>query len=212
MSAQGRTRAESHLPKAHHRRLGVTIEPLMEQTWPARTRRPGGRVDGAGVFRDAVRSTIDPVVYALGLNLVVVTLRVTPRWGRTPIAIPVNARLHGKNDAAIYDKAPPRTGKRGRPRTKGGRVPTPEDLASSTDHRHWQTVTVDERGTTGQRLVHVLDVLWYSVNKHDPLRLVIVGDLTGAQPDDFFITQPGRHRRRHRLPVRRPMVDRGLLP
>ncbi len=200
----------------------------------------GRKVDGAGVFRDAVRSTIDRVVYALGLNLVVVTLRVTPPWGRTPIAIPVNARLHRKNDttttiehaaamlreladwlpqrcfhlaadgayatlagaglprtqvtsrirrdAAIYDKAPPRTGKRGRPRTKGGRLPTPEDLASSTDHRHWQTVTVDERGTTVERLVHVRDVLWYSVNKHDLLRLVIVRDLTGAQPDDFFIT------------------------
>lgn len=186
-----------------------------------------------------MRSSIDRVVYALGLNLVV-TLRVTPPWGATPIAIPVNARLHRKNDttttiehaaamlreladwlpqrsfhltadgayatlagaglartqvtsrirrdAAIYDKAPPRTGKRGRPRTKGGRLPTPKDLASSTDHRHWQSVTVDERGTTVQRLVHVRDVLWYSVNKHDLLRLVIVRDLTGAQPDDFFIT------------------------
>ena len=44
------------------------------------------------------------------------------------------------------------------------------------------------RGTTVQRLVHVRDVLWYAVNKRDLLRLVIVRDPTGVEPDDFFIT------------------------
>jgi hypothetical protein len=60
--------------------------------------KSGRQVDGAGVFRDAVRSTVRRNVYALGLNLVVVTLRVTPPWGGPPIALPVNARLHKKND------------------------------------------------------------------------------------------------------------------
>jgi hypothetical protein len=202
--------------------------------------KSGRKVDGAGIFRDAVRSTVGRVVYALGLNLVVVTLRVQPGWGGAPIGIPVNAHLHRKKDdtttiehaaamlreladwlperafhltadgayatltgaglprthitsrirrdAAIFEKAPPHTGKRGRPRTKGARLPTPEDLATSTARRHWQAVTVDERGTTVERLVHVRDILWYSVNKHDLLRLVIVRDPTGVQPDDFFIT------------------------
>lgn len=40
--------------------------------------KSGPKVEGAGVFRDAVRSTVRRVVYALGLNLVVVTLRVHP--------------------------------------------------------------------------------------------------------------------------------------
>jgi hypothetical protein len=202
--------------------------------------KSGPKVAGAGIFRDAVRSTVRRVVYALGLNLVVVTLRVQPRWGGTPIGVPVNARLHKKKDttttiehaeamirelaewlperrfhlaadgayatlagaglprtqltsrirrdAAIYDKAPPRTGRRGRPRTKGARLPTPADLAAGTGRRHWHTVAVDERGTMVERLVHVRDVLWYSVNKRDLLRLVIVRDPTGVQPDDFFIT------------------------
>jgi hypothetical protein len=43
--------------------------------------KAGRRVNGAGTFRDPVRSTRRRVVYALGLNLVVVTLRVTPPWG-----------------------------------------------------------------------------------------------------------------------------------
>src|ERR1019366_4314781 len=60
--------------------------------------KSGRRVAGAGTFRDAVRSTSHRVVYALGLNLVVVTLRVIPPWGDMPIAVPVNARLHKKKD------------------------------------------------------------------------------------------------------------------
>ena len=139
--------------------------------------KSGRHVAGAGTFRDAVRSTGQRVVYALGLNLVVITLRVTPPWGSMPIAIPVNARLHKKKDpistvehaaqmlrelaswlpdrqlhlcadrayaalagaglprtqvtsrirrdAALYQAAPPRTGKRGRPRLKGQRLPPP---------------------------------------------------------------------------------------
>ncbi len=48
--------------------------------------KSGRKVAGAGVLRDAVRSTKNRVVYAWGLNVVVVCLRVTPPWGGTPIA------------------------------------------------------------------------------------------------------------------------------
>jgi hypothetical protein len=202
--------------------------------------KTGRQVNGAGVFRDAVRSTVRRVVHALGLNLVVVTLRVAPPWGGTPIALPVNARLHKKNDAtstvehaaamvrelagwlpdrefhlcgdgayaslcgadlprthitsrirrdaALYQPAPPRTGKRGRPRTKGDRLPTPAELANTARTKDWQAVDIDVRGRTVQRLVCVHDVLWYAVNKSDLLRLVIVRDPDGIEPDDFFVT------------------------
>ena len=68
--------------------------------------RGGRQVNGAGIFRDAVRSTARHVVYALGLNLVVLTLRVTPPWGGCPIALPVNVRLHKKNET--HDHRRPR--------------------------------------------------------------------------------------------------------
>jgi len=61
--------------------------------------KSGRKIEGAGVFRDAVRSTARRVVYATGLNLVVVTLRVRPPWGDMPIAVPINARLHRKKDS-----------------------------------------------------------------------------------------------------------------
>lgn len=58
----------------------------------------GRKVEGAGTFRDAVRSTLRKVVYARGLNLVVITLTVHPPWGGCPIAVPVNVRVHKKHD------------------------------------------------------------------------------------------------------------------
>jgi hypothetical protein len=202
--------------------------------------KSGGHVADAGIFRDAVRSTIGKVVYARGLNLVVITLRVQPPWGGCPIALPVNARVHRKGDAtstvehaaamiaelatwlphrrfhlcadgayaalagtglprtqltsrlrrdaALYEPAPPHTGKRGRPRTKGDRLPAPPQLAEQATANDWKKVAVQMRGTTVQRLVCIRDVLWYAVNKHDLVRLVIVRDPDQTQPDDFFIT------------------------
>jgi hypothetical protein len=197
-------------------------------------------VEGAGVFRDAVRSTGRRVVYALGLNVVVITLRVTPPWGGCPIGVPINVRLHRKKDptttvehaaemirqlahwlpqrsfhlccdgayaslagaalprchitsrmrrdAALYEPAPPPTGRPGRPRTKGDRLPTPPQLAAQARRRDWQRATIDVRGRPVERLVLVRDVLWHSVNKHDLVRLVIVRDPAGVEPDDFLLT------------------------
>jgi len=67
--------------------------------------KSGRRVDGAGIWRDAVRSTAKQVVYALGLNLIVVTLRITPPWGGFPLALPVRVRLHRKDGPTYFDLA-----------------------------------------------------------------------------------------------------------
>lgn len=200
-------------------------------------KKTGRSVNGAGVFRDAVRSTRSKVVYAWGLNLVVVTLRVQPPWGGCPLGLPVNVRVHHKGgpttvalaiemiaevagwlpgrsfhlhadgayttlvgadlprtvvtsrmrrDAALYEPAPPRTGRRGRPRTKGERLPTPPELAEAATG--WVDTDVDERGHTVARRLWSRDVLWYKVSPHRLVRLVVVRDPTGTQPDDFFVT------------------------
>lgn len=200
----------------------------------------GRKVEGAGVFRDAVRSTVKTLVYARGLNLVVITLTIHPPWGGMPIAVPVNVRVHRKDDttttighaaamlaqladwlpgrslhlvadgayatlaghglprthltcrmrrdAALYEAAPPRTGKRGRPRLKGARLPTPAQLSDTLPARAFSTTQVDVRGTSVTRLIHVRDVLWYRVNKTDLVRLAIVRDPDGLEPDDYFFT------------------------
>jgi hypothetical protein len=200
--------------------------------------KTGRHVDGAGVWRDAVRSTRNRVVHTLGLNLVVVTVRVTPPWGGMPVGIPVNGALRRKDgdattvdlaramleqltgwlpdrsfhvacdgayatlcgpglervhvtsrirrDAAVYDLTPPRTGKPGRPRKKGDRLPSLPTLAATA--RDWATVEYNQRGATVTRLVWSRRLLWYGVARDTPLLLVVVRDPDGHQPDDFFVT------------------------
>lgn len=58
--------------------------------------KSGRKIDGAAWWRDAVRSTGTRVVYALGLNLVVIALRVDPPWGGPSIGLPIGMRLHRK--------------------------------------------------------------------------------------------------------------------
>lgn len=186
-----------------------------------------------------MRSTRNKVVYATGLNLVVVTLRVTPPWGGMPVGVPVGVRLHRKGgpttvelaaeiiteltewlpdrsfrlcgdgayatlagrhlpsttvtsrmrrDAALYEAAPPPTGRRGRPRTKGARLLTPAAIAAGLGNHAFTQATVEWRGKTKDLLVFSRPVLWYSVDKKNLVLLVIVRDPEGIMHDDFFFT------------------------
>ena len=67
--------------------------------------RRGRKIDGAGVFRDAVRSSGGSVVYDRGLNLVVLALRVKAPWGGEPLALPLAVRLHRKAGPTLLDLA-----------------------------------------------------------------------------------------------------------
>jgi hypothetical protein len=58
--------------------------------------KTGRKMDGAGWWRDAVRSTGQKVVHCFGLNLVVLCVRIDPPWGGEPLSLPINARLHRK--------------------------------------------------------------------------------------------------------------------
>lgn len=201
--------------------------------------RCGRKVNGAGWWRDAVRSTRTHTVYAWGLNLVVLTLRVYPPWGGEPLGLPIRMRLHRKGgeslidlaqgmlqslagwlperafrlhadgfyatlagrglvrvdlisrmrrDAVLYEPLPNtrrKKGQRGRPRTKGPRLPTPEQMARHV--RAWRSVTTSERGKVRKRLVYARPVLWYRVSKA-PVLLVISRDPEGKERDDFFFT------------------------
>lgn len=67
--------------------------------------RSGRKVNGAGYWRDAVRSTQKHIVYAWGLNLVVLTLQIQPPWGGEPLGLPINMRLHRKNSDTLIELA-----------------------------------------------------------------------------------------------------------
>ena len=63
----------------------------------------GRKVDGAGSFRDPIRSRGQHTVFAHGLNLVVLTLRVRPPWGGEPLGLPINVRLYRKGGPSLLD-------------------------------------------------------------------------------------------------------------
>lgn len=67
--------------------------------------RSGRKVNGAGYWRDAVRSTQKHIVYAWGLNLVVLTLQIQPPWGGEPLGLPINMRLHRKKESTLIELA-----------------------------------------------------------------------------------------------------------
>jgi hypothetical protein len=67
--------------------------------------KSGRKMDGPGWWRDAVRSAGKRVVVALGLNLLVVTLRIRPVWGGEPLGLPILVLLHRKNGPKLTDLA-----------------------------------------------------------------------------------------------------------
>jgi DDE superfamily endonuclease len=93
-----------------------------------------------------------------------------------------------RRDAALFDLAPPRTGRRGRPRTKGQRLATPLGMAATLTDADWTTVQVCFRGRMVERKLWSRTLLWYETSRSRPLLLVIVRDPSGHQHDDFFIS------------------------
>jgi hypothetical protein len=65
----------------------------------------GRKINGAGYWRDAVRSTKKSIVYAWGLNLFFLTLQIRPPCGVEPFGFPVNMKLHRKNADTLIELA-----------------------------------------------------------------------------------------------------------
>lgn len=79
------------------------LEPLALDVDDTLFHKTGRKVEGAGSFRDAVRSTSKRVVFALGLNLVVVTLRIKAPWCGEPLGLPINVRIYKKGGPTHLD-------------------------------------------------------------------------------------------------------------
>jgi hypothetical protein len=79
------------------------------------------------------------------------------------------ARANG----VFYRLAPPRTGKRGRPRLKGERIGTPAEIAASA---RWATVSVSRYGTTSTVTISDVTCLWYGTWRTDTVRVILVRD------------------------------------
>jgi len=76
-------------------------------------------------------------------------------------------------NAVLYDLAPPRTGRRGRPRTKGDRLGTADDIAATAS---WDTVTITAYGREQVRHVAGVTCLWYGSWHTRTVRLILARD------------------------------------
>ncbi|WP_239396901.1 transposase [Frankia sp. CiP3] len=76
-------------------------------------------------------------------------------------------------NAALYRRAPARTGKRGRPRLKGDKLGTPAEVAAGLI---WRAVSVARYGRVESVQTAVIDCLWYGAFGPIPVRMVCVRD------------------------------------
>jgi hypothetical protein len=105
--------------------------------------------------------------------------------GRIPSGIHIVSRIRG--DAAIYRKPRKKVpGQRGRPRTRGERLPSPAEIANkATD---WKKIETFEKGKKRFRMVIIRHVVWHKVLPGKYIRLIISRAPEGTEKDDCFFT------------------------
>lgn len=96
-------------------------------------------------------------------------------WQDLPSNITMTSRL--RSNAAIYKPAPPPTGKRGRPRKWGARLPSLKKIALDPATK-WTEQTVKRYGKTETLNLHEINCLWRPLGPETPIRVILVQDTT----------------------------------
>lgn len=105
--------------------------------------------------------------------------------GSLPQGFHLTSRI--RKDAALFKLPPARKkGQRGRPRKKGDRLPSPEEMAQSGIWR--KHVTVDERGKEKERFVSCFEALWYHLCGEKPVLIAVSRDPSTRERDDYLLT------------------------
>jgi DDE superfamily endonuclease len=102
---------------------------------------------------------------------------------KLPARITWTTRL--RKDAALCELPPRRTGKPGRPRAKGDRLPSLDKLAATAT---WQPVTVTRYRTTAPIQAAMITCLWYSVLGTRQVQVVLIRDRSAAGYDLALVT------------------------
>ncbi len=90
-----------------------------------------------------------------------------------------------RSNASLYELAPPRTGKRGRPRQKGAKLAS---LAVLAEKAAFTEATVTRYGQTTTVSVAVLRCLWYGVFAPQEVQVVFVRDRSKSGYDVTLVT------------------------
>ena len=88
-------------------------------------------------------------------------------------------------NAALYDLPPARTGKKGRPRKNGNRLPSLAKIAAAAA---FSPVTVTRYGKTETIAVHAFTCLWYCVTGTKPVTVILIRDKSKTGYDIALVT------------------------
>jgi transposase len=100
-----------------------------------------------------------------------------------PDGVPWTTRLRA--NAALHGLPPERTGKRGRPRKKGDRLPALAKIAAAAA---FSQVTVTRYGKTENIAAHAFTCLWYSVTGARPVTVILIRDKSRTGCDLVLVT------------------------
>jgi DDE superfamily endonuclease len=90
-----------------------------------------------------------------------------------------------RSNAALCCLPPERTGRKGRPRVKGDRLPPLAKIAAAAV---FSQVTVTRYGKTETIAVHALTCLWYSVTGAKPVTVILIRDKSRTGCDPALVT------------------------
>jgi len=100
-----------------------------------------------------------------------------------PDSVTWTSRLRAS--AALHDLPPERTGKRGRPRKKGDRLPSLAKIAAAAE---FSQVTVTRYGKAETIAVSAFTCLWYSVTGPAPVTVTLIRDKSETGYDIALVT------------------------
>lgn len=109
-------------------------------------------------------------------------------WRTLPATVSFTTRLPA--NATLWAPAPPPTGKRGRPRTKGARLGNPADLAKAAC---WQQVTIDYYGKTHTVHLALITCLWYGSLGKVPVHVILVRAANSTKTYDIALVTTDLH-------------------
>jgi hypothetical protein len=98
----------------------------------------------------------------------------TKRLFRKCQQLKIQLITRAKSNTRFFELAPPRTGKKGRPRTKGDRLPALKELRDNPDLQWTQSVVEGYGGVNNIRLVATYDCLWDPAEGGSPIRVRLV--------------------------------------
>jgi DDE superfamily endonuclease len=120
-----------------------------------------------------------------------------PAWRGLPARATFTTRLAAT--AVLYAPEPARTGRRGHPRWKGGRLGTPAEIAADAT---WRRTTVVRYGKREDTDLAVIDCLWWGSLHRTPLRLVLVRDPGEDRPYTIALITTDRAARGEQIVAR----------